>query len=51
MKDYIFQHTIEHAVCYRTTWHEGFIVAVILVGSAVLTGALGHKQKMAFVSN
>lgn len=41
----IFKPTIEHAVCYRATWYNGLIDAVILVGSAVLTGALAHKNQ------
>lgn len=46
MKDHkIFKPTIEHAVCYGATRYDGLIIAVILVGSAVLTGALGHTRQ------
>lgn len=38
-------HTIEHAVCYWSTWCYWVVVAVILIGSTGVGGALQGKQK------
>lgn len=43
-------HTIEHAVCYCSAWHNRNFVAVIVVGRTGITGTLKEVQERFFNS-
>lgn len=40
LPDLCFDHTVEHAVCYWSTWHNRLVVAVQPVGCTVCRGIL-----------